>query len=639
MARPLMLAAIVAVALAVMTEVSGAPTPSDGADTFVRNRTSFDYSRQEVMIPMRDGVKLKTVIFQPKDATDAPILLERTPYGAGREVRGDSPRYAVAMPLMVRTAAAAGYITVFQDVRGKYGSGGDYVLARPLTGPLNSTGVDHATDAYDTIEWLVKNLPQSNGRVATIGGSYGGFTALMSSIRPHPALRLVISFAPLVDGWIGDDWFHNGAFRQAMLDYVYAQEATRASAEQWWSGTYDTYDEFLKAGSAGAIATARGMEQLEFWRALTEHAAYDSFWQDQALDKLLAREPLKVPILLVAGLFDQEDIYGGPAVFKALAPKDPQRTRVHLVLGPWNHRGARSEPASIGPLQFEGDTGRWFRNTILQPLLDHHLRGRPSPATARALVYETGANEWQRYDTWPVSCAANCMHRSRALYLLPDGKLGFEAPGKGDTEYDEYISDPAKPVPHRPRPVLRRDAPASGWGQWLLDDQRHAASRPDVLVYATAPLTQPVRLAGEPIATLFASTTGSDADWVVKIIDVWPDEVAEKPELGGYQQMLSADILRGRYRENSSRAAPITPNQVLPYRIVLPNISHTFLPGHRIMVQIQSTWFPLYDRNPQTYVPSIMFATPESFAKATQRIWHSPSASSAIELPIVGTLP
>ena len=597
----------------------------------------FDYVKRDEMIPMRDGVKLKTIILVPKGAHDAPMLLTRTPYNAAERVsRFDSPNLAAVVPQMDDTAVAAGYIIVVQDVRGKYGSEGDYMMNRPLVGLLNSAGVDHATDTYDTIEWLVRHVSESNGRVGTIGGSYEGFTAVMSTVRPHPALKVAVPFAPMIDGWMGDDWFHNGAFRQdATLQYVYMQEASRKSEQRWWSGTRDTYDEFLRAGSAGAMAESRGMDQLGFWRKLAAHPAYDAFWQQQAVDKVLAREPLTVPMMIVCGLFDQEDIYGGPALYKALTAKDPQNEEVHLVLGPWNHGQARREGRGIGLIQFEGDTATWFRRNVMQPFLDHYLKDAPKPDTPRVLVYETGADQWRRYDAWPRACEKGCAAPSRNLYLLPGGKLGFSAPPASAEKYDEYVSDPAKPVPYRQRPTLDGSSPDSTWGEWLVDDQRHAASRPDVLVYETEPLKQPVRIAGEPIAHLFASTSGSDSDWVVKLVDVWPDEVPDHPKLGGYQQMLSADILRGRYRQDPAQPQRLEPNKVLPYRVRLPNANHTFLPGHRIMVQIQSTWFPLYDRNPQTFVPNIMFAKPNDYVKATQRIWHVAGSASSIEMPVL----
>jgi uncharacterized protein len=637
LARILVLLLLAVSAVEVRAQEPVTSLPSETPEKFTPNTDAYDYVKREEMVAMRDGVKLKTVILVPKGAQNAPILMTRTPYNAGNRVaRAQSPRLRAVVPQMLDTAVAAGYIIVFQDVRGKHGSEGDYVLTRPLRGPLNPTDVDHATDCYDTIEWLVKNVPESNGRVGTIGGSYEGYTTVMSTVNPHPALRAAVPFAPMVDGWMGDDWFHNGAFRQGMaLEFILNQQAARKGDHKWWSGEYDMYDTFLRAGSAGAVAKSRGLDQLGFWRQLAEHTSYDRWWQEQAVDKLLAKLPLRVPMMIVGGLFDQEDIYGGPALYAALAPKDPKGELVHLVLGPWNHGQGRREGRALQQIQFEGDTAGQFRRNVMQPFLDHHLKDAAKPETPRVLIYETGANEWRRYDRWPQSCKQGCAQSARSLYLLAGGRLGFEPPRKQDERYTEYVSDPAKPVPYRTRPTPSTDLPESGWGEWLVDDQRNAAARPDVLVFQTEPLEQALRLAGEPIAQLVASTSGSDADWVVKLIDVWPDEVPERPVLGGYQQMLSADIFRGRFRVDPAKPEKIRANRALEYRIRLPHASHTFLPGHRIMVQIQSSWFPLYDRNPQTFVPNIMYAEPKDFMKATQRIWHMPDQASSIELPVI----
>lgn len=606
---------------------------SEIPEKFMPKTDSFDYIRREEMIPMRDGVKLKTFILLPKEAHDAPIILTRTPYNASKRIlRFNSPNLSSVVPQMNDTTSEARYIIVYQDVRGKYGSDGDYTMNKPLMGELNQTGTDHTTDTYDTIEWLVKNLPESNGRVAAMGGSYEGFTTLMCTINPHPALKAVVPFAAMVDGWMGDDWFHWGAFRQeAAIPYAYNQEATRKNKIKWWSGCYDTYEEFLRLGNAGAMAASRGMENIGFWKKLYEHTAYDSFWQQQAVDKLLAERPLTVPMLIVGGLFDQEDLYGSPKIYKALAPKDPHNELVHFVLGPWNHGQSRRDARSLGQLQYEGNTSKWFRRKVMQPFLDHYLKDTPKPEIPRVLAYETGTNVWNQYDHWPPSSKTT----SSNLYIQADGKLSFEEPLKAEQDYDEYVSDPAKPVPYRQRPTIPNYAEGSTWGEWLADDQRHASSRTDVLVWTTEPLKEPVRVAGEPIAKLFASTSGSDSDWVVKIIDVWPDEVPEDQKLGGYQQMLSADIFRGRFREDLSVAKPLEPSEVLEYSFSLPQVSHTFLPGHRIMVHIQSSWFPLYDRNPQTFVENIMFAPPESYRKATQRVWRTEKCPSSIELPVI----
>ncbi len=584
---------------------------------------------------MRDGVKLKTIILAPKDAHDAPIILTRTPYNAaGRTQRFNSPHLNMVVPQMNDTTVEAGYIIVYQDVRGKYGSEGGYMMNKPLLGPLNQSGTDHSTDTYDTIEWLIKNIPESNGRVAAMGGSYEGYTTLMCTINPHPALKAVVPFAAMVDGWMGDDWFHLGAFRQdGTLPYTYSQEATRKNEQKWWTGCYDTYEEYLREGNAANMVASRGMESLGFWRKISQHTAYDSFWSTQAVDKILAEHPIKVPMLIVGGLFDQEDIYGSPALWKALGPKDPAGEKIHFVLGPWNHGQGRRDARSLGPMQYDGDTGAWFRRNIMQPFLDHYLRDAPGPDTPRVLAYETGANTWHRYTDWPPR-QNKAKTETRSLYTQQDGKLDYTAP-QAKEAYDEYVSDPAKPVPYRQRPTIPSGADDSTWGEWLVDDQRHTATRTDVLTWSTEPLDEPLRVAGQPVAKLFASTSGTDSDWVVKIIDVYPDEVPINPKLGCYQMMLSADVLRGRYREDYAVAKPIESDKVLEYRIPLPHVCHTFQPGHRVMIQIQSSWFPLYDRNPQTYVPNIMYAPPESYVKATQRVWRTKEYPTAIELPVL----
>lgn len=631
-----LVATIACVAIDANAQDRARELPSETPAQFTPHLESFDYVKREVMIPMRDGIRLKTFILIPRGAKQAPMLMTRTPYNAGGRVsRVSSPRLASVVPQMNDTAVGAGYIIVYQDVRGKFGSEGDYVLTRPLQGPLNPTNVDHATDCYDTIDWLVKNVPESNGRVGTIGGSYEGYTTVMSTVHPHPALKVAVPFAPMIDGWMGDDWFHNGAFRQGgAIEFIYGQQAARAADFKFWRGERDSYDAFLRAGSAGAMAKSRGLEQLGFWRALAAHPSYDAWWQNQAVDKLLAKEPVTVPMMIVAGLFDQEDIYGGPALYRALAPKDSQGKLVHLVMGPWNHGQGRREARSLGAIQFEGDTAGTFRRDVMQPFLDHYLKDAPAPDTPRVLVYETGANQWQHYDSWPRACADACPAISRSLYLAPGGVLSFDAPA-GTSTFDEYVSDPQKPVPYRDRPTLWSGDPDSTWGDWLADDQRNFASRTDVLVYETDVLKSAVRVAGEPIAHLFASTSGTDADWVVKIIDVWPDEVAARPAMGGFQHMISADIFRGRYRVDPAKPQALVANKALPYHIRLPNVNHTFQPGHRIMVQIQSSWFPLYDRNPQSFVENIMFAAPQNYVKATQRVWHAPDARSAIEMPVI----
>ncbi len=629
--------------------------PSETPSKLQPATDGFDYARRDVMIPMRDGVKLHTVILVPKGAKGAPVLLTRTPYDA-TELTSHSHSshlgpilsgYDNATDVIVE----GGYIRVVQDVRGKHGSEGDYVMNRPLRGPQNPTPVDHSTDTWDTIDWLVKNVPESNGRVGILGISYDGFLPLMALVHPHPALKVSVPMNPMVDGWMGDDWFHNGAFRAQGMGYIWDQEATRKSDEKWWRSHFDDYDMFLRAGSAGELGRRHGLEQVGFWRKLLEHPSYDAFWRDQAVDKLLAAQPLSVPVLIVHSLWDQEDIYGAIAVYEAIEPKDTANDKVFLVLGPWHHGQEIHDGSSLGALKFRSDTALTFRREVLRPFLDHWLKdGAPRMDVAPVTAFETGTNAWRRLSAWPSGCAeaGGCAVRPTPLYLGAGLKLGFTAPvapaaatappaaaaDAGSAEFDEYVSDPAKPVPFRARPI---DESGAGWARWLVDDQREASGRPDVLAFVSDILTAPVKISGQPVANLVASTSGTDSDWVIKVIDVYPDEVAGDPGMGGYQLMVSADIFRGRYRESFETAKALTAGQPLLYRFKLPTANHVFLPGHRMMVQVQSSWFPLYDRNPQTFVPNIFWAKPGDYRKAVQRVYHSPAQASFIELPLVST--
>jgi uncharacterized protein len=612
-----------------------APLTPDIPAVYTAPTASYDYIKREVMIPMRDGVKLHTVIVIPKGATHAPILLTRTPYDAtNRVARIESPHMLSELPQGDEMFVKAGYIRVFQDVRGKYGSEGDYVMTRPLRGPLNSSEVDHSTDAYDTIDWLVKNIPQSNGKVGMLGSSYEGFTVVMALINPHPALKVAAPESPMVDGWMGDDWFHYGAFRQTNFDYITGQTAIKGKGSAVPREGYDDYANFLNAGSAGDFARASGLEQLPFWRKLHEHPAYDAFWQGQALDRIMAQQPLKVPTMWLQGLWDQEDMWGAIHSYEAMEPKDKGNDRNYLVMGPWRHSQVNYDGSSLGALQWSGDTALQFRRDVLLPFFNQYLvDGAPKADTPPVLIYNTGENHWDRYKSWPLSCDNGCPNTSRPLYLGADHSLSFDAPDAAQSKFDEYISDPAKPVPYLPRPVTFADHDA--WTQWLVHDQRFVDGRTDVLTYVSAPLTAPLHIGGAPIVHLFASTSGTDSDWVVKLIDVYPDQVPSSPTMGGYELPISLDIFRGRYRESFEHAQAITPDQPLPYTFGLPTANHVFLPGHRIMVQVQSTLFPLYDRNPQRFVPNIFDAKPADYQKATQRVWHTPGDASFISLPVV----
>ena len=600
-----------------------------------------DYTRRVVMIPMRDGVKLNTIILVPKSATaehKAGIILTRTPYSAavlttnaqsthlGSSLYG----YDNATDVIVE----GGYIRVVQDVRGKYGSEGDYVMNRPFVGPLNPTPVDHATDTYDTIDWLIKNVPESNQKVGVIGISYDGFTALAALVNPHPALKVAVPMNPMVDGWRGDDWFHNGAFRQQNESYIYEQDGGRSNDYHWPVSNYDDYEMWMRAGSAGALAKQRGLDQAGFWRKLVQHPAYDEFWQDQAVDKILAAQYAKqaptVPTMLVHSLWDAEDIYGAIAVYTAIKPLD-KNGMVYLSIGPWHHGGAIDDGSSLGQLKFPSDPSYTWRKKTLAPFLARYLKDDAgAPQVAPVTAYESGANEWQSLQSWPVAQATT------KLYLHANAGLSFKAPAANEPKDSQYVSDPAKPVPYRARPskTMGYDAD-NGWPNWLAENQMDASGRPDVLTFTSDILDKPITIAGQPIANLIAATTGTDSDWVVKLIDVYPDQVADQPKMGGYQLMISADIFRGRYRTSLAKAEPIPANKPELYTFHLPIANHVFLPGHRLMVQVQSSWFPLYDRNPQTFVPNILFAPPAAYQKATQTVFHSAAETSYIALPVV----
>jgi putative CocE/NonD family hydrolase len=631
--------------------------PSETPAHLVPSTGSFDYARRDVMIPMRDGVHLHAVILVPKGASHAPILLTRTPYSADQLTSHAASShlgpilygYDNATDVIVE----GGYIRVVEDIRGKYGSEGDYVMNRPIHGPQNPTPVDESTDTYDTIDWLIKNIPETNGKVGILGISYDGFLPLMALVHPHPALKVSVPMNPMVDGWMGDDWFHNGAFRQQNMPYIYEQAGTRDNdpRDKWWTSNFDDYDLYMRAGSAGELGRQHGLEQVGFWNKLLAHPAYDAFWSDQAVDKVLAsyyaHNPMSVPILLVHSFWDQEDIYGALAVYKAIKPLDKTNDKVFVVLGPWHHGQEIEDAASLGAIRFGSDTGTWFRQNVLRPFLDHYLKDdAPSDSqVAPVTAFETGVNRWQHLPAWPVSPSM------KPLYLHSGFTLSFTAPtaagaatdstqvnASQPAAFDEYVSDPVRPVPFRARPSqpIGYDLPLT-WPQWLVDDQREASGRTDVLTYTSDVLTEPVHITGQPVAHLVASTSGTDSDWVVKLIDVYPDEVAGQPELGGYQLAIAMDIFRGRYRNSFSKPEPIPPGKPLLYRFALPAANHVFLPGHRIMVQVQSSWFPLYDRNPQTFVPNILWARPEDYKKATQRIYHAPGEASSIELPVDST--
>jgi putative CocE/NonD family hydrolase len=622
----------------------------------------FDYIKRVEMVPMRDGVKLYTVIVIPKGAAHAPIMLTRTPYnaaaraaaarptagtgaaapvaapaaagrlGGGRPpVHVDSPHMLDELGLSDEIFVKAGYIRVYQDVRGKYGSEGAYLMTPPpANSGFNPTGADDTTDAYDTIEWLTKNLTETNGKVGMIGSSYEGFTVVMALLNPHPALKAAVPESPMVDGWMGDDWFHYGAFRQRNIDYFLSQTGARGAGPRIPRVHRDDYTNFLEMGSAGDFARALGEDQLPYWRTVESHPAYDAFWQSQALDKLVAAVPLKVPTMWLQGLWDQEDMWGAIHSYREVEPKDKDNNLNYLVMGPWFHSQVNREGRALGPLEWDGDTTADFRNEVQIPFLNQYLKdGAPKADTPPVLIYNTGENHWDRLKSWPLSCDGACANKSKPLYLGANGGLSFIAPTATAEKYDAYTSDPAKPVPYVPRP-----ATGDKWRTWLVEDQRFVDGRPDVLTYVSEPLTEPMRVSGTPVVNLYASTSGTDSDWVVKVIDVYPEEVTPAT-MSGYELPISLDIFRGRYRTSFEHPVALKSNQPELFKFDLPQVNHIFQPGHRVMIQVQSSLFPLYDRNPQTFVPNIFDAKSADYQKATQRIWRAPGSASFISLPVV----
>jgi hypothetical protein len=590
-----------------------------------------DFTLSVAMVPMRDGVKLHTVIFTPKSAQGPlPILLSRTPYDASAAI---GTRATTRLAVMRgRQYAGPGYIHVYQDVRGRFGSEGEYAMYRVPRGEFNRSTTDETTDAWDSIDWLVKNLEGNNGKVGVWGTSYPGWLTLAALREPHPALAAAVPFNPVVDVWKSDDWFHWGAFRaQYAFDFIYMMETDNKKFGSYPYAERDIYSWLLSRGSAqkalGSLLDARH----EMWTRLMQNPSYGAYWKDVAADRWFDEPVRTVPTLHVHGLFDQEDIYGAPAAYAAMERHDARNDTNFLAIGPWYHGQHFGEGTTLGPLDFDEDTAKRFRENVLIPFLDHFLRGTPNALPAPVSAFETGSNRWRQLTRWPAS------DTTRALHLQPGGRLDFEAPADR-TAFTEYVADPAKPVPSSPRPVLgvnyNDEAILHDWREWLVRDQRFVDGRPDVATWQSEPLAAPLTLRGAPEVILHAETSGTDADWVVKLIDVYPDEDPQDVTRSGMQIMIAANIFRGRYRESLEKSAPLAANRVLEYRFPLPDANHTFLPGHRLMVQVQSSWFPVYDRNPQTFVPSIMDAPAEAYKAQRQRVHHSARHPTRLLLPV-----
>ena len=598
----------------------------------LRDPSPFDdFTLREEMVAMRDGVKLFTLILTPKNAkSPLPILLQRTPYDASKKL-GSRATSRLAATQGQEFFANGDYVVVFQDIRGRFKSDGDYVMYRPPVGPFNPTKVDESTDAWDTIDWLVKNVPANNGKVGLWGTSYPGWLTLAGLRDPHPALAAAVPFNPVVDAWKADDWFHWGAFRAVYsFDFIHAMESRKGQPVGHPYESYDLYRWALSLGNLSRGLTERLDGRHHMWARLIEFPAYGPFWKSVAADQWFPSAPKRmVPTLHVHGLFDQEDIYGSPAVYSALETYDKANDLNFFAAGPWYHGQHWADGTHLGSIVFDEDTAKRFREDLLTPFLRKYLHGDGVPAPAPATVFETGSNRWRRFERWPPPTEV------RRLYLQPGGGLAFTAP-QGGAPSTAYVSDPARPVPYAPRPLwgfsYENPAAVAAWRRWLVEDQRFVDGRPDVATWMGAPLTEPVTIRGPVVARLFAETTGTDADWVVKLIDVFPDEDPERLEMSGYEWMVSADIFRGRYRESLEAPRALAPSTVLSYTLPLPHANHSFKRGHRIMVQVQSTWFPLYDLNPQKFVPRINDAVPADYQAATERVHHSAKNPSHVEL-------
>ena len=581
------------------------------------------FVRTETMIPMRDGVRLYTQLFVPTGTKERlPILFLRTPYGTGDL----SPaQLAAAIPEI----AADGYIVVNQDIRGRFKSEGKFVMLRQPRDPKDKSAVDESTDAYDTIEWLLKNTP-NNGRVGMAGTSYGAWLTVMAALDPHPALKAAVPQASPADMWLGDDFHHNGAFRLSYgLEYTYMMESSKEISDvSSLVDRNDAYQWYINLGPLSNVDTKYFNGRLPTWNDFVQHPDYDAFWKRQGFAPWLNR--LTVPTLNVAGWWDQEDFYGPIKIYELLERHDTANKNF-LVVGPWNHGGwSRGEGRKLGPVDFGSATAEHYRKEILAPFLAYYLKDKRNPDLPEALTFQTGADEWVRHDEWPPKRNVT----GQKLYLREKGNLSFEPPtADAGKAFDSYISDPDHPVPYRHRPINVK----SGWRTWLLEDQRFVDNRPDVLTFATDTLKNDVTVSGKIVANLFASTTGTDSDWVVKLIDVYPENYPADSAMSGYELMIAGDVFRGRYYKSFEKPQPVPANKVMNYQIGFPANDHVFKKGHRIMVQVQSSWFPVIDRNPQRFVSNIFLAKESDFQRATQRVYHSRQYASYIALPVVAS--
>jgi uncharacterized protein len=578
------------------------------------------FERAEELIPMRDGTKLFTTVHAPKGAKEpVPIILLRTPYG----IDGRTERL---LTNYFKELAEDGYAFVLQDIRGRFKSEGTFVMTRPPRDPRDPKAVDEASDTYDTIEWLLKNVKGNNGRVGMLGISYPGWLTAVAMLDPHPALKAVSPQASPVDMFLGDDFHHAGAFRLSYgFEYVAMMETDKSNFNFQFD-RHDTYEWYLKLGGLANVNRRHFKGKLPTWNDFTAHPNYDAFWKTQSLEPRLTK--VTVPTLNVAGWYDQEDFRGPLRIYELLERHD-KKDQNFLVVGPWNHGGWGGGPANrLGRVSFESDTGAYFRAKVQAPFFAKYLKDK-GDAPPEARVFQTGANKWESYDAWPPKNAT-----AKAFYLQPNGRLGSEPPKDTDAAFDEYVSDPANPVPYRPRPV-RPTYPGPEWPVWMVQDQRFTQGRPDVLTFETEPLAEDVIVAGSMRVKLFASTSGTDSDWIARLIDVYPETNPKDPEMGGYQLLVAGEPVRARFRKSLEKPEAVKPSAVEEYTVELHWGHHRFQKGHKIMVQVSSTWFPLIDRNPQKFVPNIFEAEDADFQKATQRVYRSAKFPSQIVLDTI----
>jgi len=582
-------------------------------------QTTVTYTRQEAMIPMRDGVKLYTVIFKPSNVTGTvPILIERTPYGSEDAQSPDKSSYEKDM-------AAEGYIFVSQDIRGRYKSEGQFVMNRPILDKPNE--IDESTDTYDAVEWLIHNIPNNNGKVGQLGISYLGWTALVGAARPHPAMKAASEQACMSDLFLGDDFHHNGAFRLSYaFDYSFMEEASKVDT-LFPFDHYDLYNWFLKLGPLSNANAKYFHNTLPSWNLFMAHPNYDSFWQYKS--PLRYVDYPRIPMLHVGGVWDQEDMMG-PQLMYAKMEKLDSNNRNFICLGPWNHgQWAGGNVTKLGSYDMGSNTSQYFQQNIQKKWFDYWLKGIGDGNFAEATVFQTGSNQWKTYTSWPPKEAT-----VKKLYVAAGGKVSFDKPtAAGEDTYDEYVSDPKRPVPYRSRPIEQTYGANSRWYPWLTEDQRFVEGRPDVATWQSDTLSEDITVTGSIIAHLFAATTGSDADWVVKLIDVYPDKIKHNLKMSGYELMIASEVFRGRYRKSFEKPEAIVPGKAEEYRIDLHQVNHTFLKGHRIMIQVQSSWFPIIDMNPQRYVPSIYDAKAGDYQKATMRVYRSSEYATYLEFP------